>query len=69
MARAIIHNSDYESMDETKAAIDRYFAERNAFFLANPRRAGRIIWGKEATPSRFSASNNCKSAKYQYFGL
>lgn len=69
MAKAIIHNSDYESVEVCKAAIDRYFAERNAFFLANPRRAGRIIWGKEATPSRFSASNNCKSPKYQYFGL
>jgi transposase len=69
MAKAIIHNSDYESVEVCKAAIDRYFAERNAFFLANPKRAGRIIWGKEATPSRFSASNNCKSAKYQYFGL
>jgi transposase len=69
MAKAIIHNSDYESVEVCKAAIDRYFAERNAFFLANPRRAGRIIWGKEATPSRFSASNNCKSPRYQYFGL
>jgi hypothetical protein len=69
MAKAIIHNSDYESVEVCKAAIDRYFAERNAFFLANPRRAGRIIWGKEAAPSRFSASNNCRSPKYQYFGL
>jgi transposase len=69
MAKAIIHSSDYESVKVCKAAIDRYFAERNAFFLANPRRAGRIIWGKEAAPSRFSASNNCKSPKYQYFGL
>jgi hypothetical protein len=69
IAKAIIHNSDYESVEVCKAAIDRYFAGRNAFFLANPRRAGRIIWGKEATPSRFSASSNCKSPKYQYFGL
>jgi transposase len=69
MAKAIIHHSDYESVEVCKAAIDRYFAERNASFLANPRRAGRIIWGKEATPSRFSASNNCKSPKYHYYGL
>jgi hypothetical protein len=69
MAKAIIHNSDYESVEVCKAAIDGYFAERNAFFLANPRRAGRIILGKEATPNCFSASSNCKSPKYQYFGL
>jgi hypothetical protein len=69
MAKAIIHNSEYESAEVCKAAIDRYFAERNSFFLASPRRAGRIIGGKEATPSRFSASNNCKNPKYQPFGL
>src|SRR5438874_146907 len=45
MARAIIHNSDYESLAACKAAIDRYFAERNTFFRANPKKAGRIIWG------------------------
>ena len=37
MARAIIHNSDYKSMDDAKAAIDRYFEERNAHFLQHPR--------------------------------
>jgi hypothetical protein len=31
MARAIIHNSDYGSMDIAKAAIDRYFGDRNAY--------------------------------------
>ena len=30
MAKAIIHNSNYHSVDECKIAIDRYFAERNA---------------------------------------
>ena len=30
-----------------KAAVDRYFADRNAHFLQNPKRAGRRIWGKE----------------------
>jgi len=29
MARAIIHNSDYASVEAAKAAIDRYFTERN----------------------------------------
>src|SRR5262249_9613025 len=39
MAKAIIDNSDYQSVDEAREAIDRYFAERNAFFRANPKRA------------------------------
>jgi hypothetical protein len=69
MAKAIVHNSDYESVEACKAAIDRYFAERNAFFRANPKRAGRINWGKENAPSRFSDSNNDKSPRYQCFGL
>jgi transposase len=69
MAKAIIHCSDYESVEVCRAAIDRYFAERNEFFKANPKRAGRIIWGKEQAASRFSASNNCKSPKYQFYGF
>lgn len=69
MARAIIHNSDYESVEACKAAIDLYFAERNAFFRANPKKAGRIIWGKEITPSTFSPANNCKDRYYSYFGM
>src|SRR5271168_5040786 len=36
MARAIIHNSDYSSVEAAKDAIDRYFAERNAYFLEFP---------------------------------
>jgi len=69
MAKAIIHNSDYESLEACKAAIDRYFAERNAFFKAHPKRAGRMIWGKESIPSRFSPSNNCKNPKYLFLGF
>jgi hypothetical protein len=69
MAKAIIHCSDYESVEVCQAAIDRYFAERNEFFKANPKRAGHIIWGKEQAASRFSASNNCKSPKYQFYGF
>jgi hypothetical protein len=61
--RAIIHNSDYKSVDETKRAIDRYFAERNAHFKEYPRHAGSKIWGKERTPAEFSESNNCKAAR------
>jgi transposase len=60
MARAIIHNSNYQSIEECKTAIDRYFDERNKHFLENPKRAGRKIWGKEITKAQFSESNNCK---------
>jgi transposase len=69
MARAIIHNSDYDSLEACKASVDRHFAERNAFFQANPKKAGRIIWGKEITPSTFSPANNCKHRHYSYFGI
>ena len=69
MAKAVIHNSDYESLEVCKAAIDRYFADRNTFFNANPRRAGKKIWGKEISPSRFSSSNNCKDPKYHFLGF
>jgi hypothetical protein len=41
MARAVLHNSDYESVDECMAAIDAYFKERNDRFRENPRRAGK----------------------------
>jgi len=60
MARAVIQNSNYESLEEAKAAIDRYFEERNAYFKAHPRKAGNKIWGRERTPAEFSPSNNCK---------
>jgi hypothetical protein len=65
MARAIIHNSDYQSVDECKEAIDRYFLERNQYFKKNPKRAGKKIWGKERTTATFSKSNNCKDPQYQ----
>jgi hypothetical protein len=60
MARAIIHNSDYQSVEAAKAAIDRYFRERNDYFRRHPKRAGRKIWGRERVPCRFSEANNCK---------
>ena len=64
MVRAIIHNSDYATVDDAKAAIDRYFEDRNAHFRRNPRRAGKKIWGKEREPSAFSEVNNCKDPRY-----
>lgn len=60
MARAIIHNSDYPSVEATRAAINRYFEERNQQFREKPRRAGKRIWGSERVPPTFSDSNNCK---------
>jgi transposase len=65
MARAIIHNSNYQSKDDAKAAIDRYFADRNQYFRMNPKRAGHRIWGKELKPASFSESNNCKDPSYR----
>lgn len=65
MAKAIIHNSDYPSVDACKAAIDRHFQERNQHFKAHPKRAGEKIWGKELVPPEFSESNNCKDPRYR----
>lgn len=65
MARAIIHNSNYESKEAAMEAMDRYFRERNLHFLQNPKRAGKKIWGKERTVSAFDKSNNCKDPSYR----
>jgi hypothetical protein len=65
MARAIIHNSDYKTVDDAKAAINRYFEERNAHFKRSPRRAGKKIWRKEREPPVFSEANNCKDPRYR----
>ncbi len=45
--KAVIYNSDYQSVEEMQQAISRYLDERNAYFKANPRRAGNKIWDKE----------------------
>lgn len=65
MARAIIHNSDYQSVDDCKEAIDRYFYERNERFKKSPKRAGNKIWGEERVKASFSESNNCKDPMYR----
>jgi hypothetical protein len=65
MARAIIHASDYPSVELAKAAIDRHIAERNRHFRNRKQRAGRAIWGREPTPAAFLLTNNCKDPKYQ----
>lgn len=64
MARAIIHNSDYQSVDECRAAIDRYFNERNDHFKKHPKKAGKKIWGRERVEATFKEGNNCKDPKY-----
>ena len=60
LSKSIIQNSDYESVSAAQSAIDRYFQERNEYFLKNPKRADKKIWGKELVPSKFSESHNCK---------
>jgi hypothetical protein len=65
MARAVIHNSNYASADAARAAIDRYFVDRNQQFRDNPKRAGKRIWGNERVPSAFSDSNNCKDPHWR----
>jgi hypothetical protein len=42
--------------------------QRESVPRANPKRAGRKIWGQEATPSAFSASNNCRDRHRCFFG-
>jgi len=64
MARAIIHNSDYPSVEAAKEAIDVYFSERNAHFSKHPKRAGQKIWRMERVPSEFREGQNCKDPLY-----
>ena len=64
LAVSVIHNSDYSSVDEAKAAIDRYFAERNLHFQEHPKRAGDKIWGKERVASAFQEGQNCKDPRF-----
>ena len=60
LAKAVIHNSDYGSLDECMAAIDRHFKDRNEHFLQHPKRAGNFIWGKELVKPVFSETNTCR---------
>ena len=65
MSRAVIHNSDFKSVDEAKAAIDLYLSDRNKHFLQHPRRAGNKIWRTEREPASFSEAHNCKDPRYR----
>lgn len=68
LSMAIIHNSNYRSVEDAKAAIDSYFPERNSFFQQHPRKAGNKIWGEEQVPSYFSVSHNCKNPRFMSLG-
>jgi hypothetical protein len=61
MKRAVVHHSDYQSAAELKTAVSSHFAERNAFFKENPRRAGKKIWDVDF----FQDSNNLRSGVYR----
>lgn len=65
MAKAIINNSDYQSVEEAKKAIDRYFIERNNHFKRNPKRAGNKIWGNELVAPKFKEGQNCKNPRWR----
>jgi transposase len=65
MSRATLHNSNYQSVDECKAAIDRYFEDRNRFFRNNPKRAGNKIWGSERVAVVFKDANVCKEPNWR----
>jgi len=60
LAKSIIHNSDYTSLDECKSAITLYFNTRNNHFIKHPQKAGNKIWGKELVVPVFKDSHNCK---------
>ena len=65
MAKAIIHNSNYASVEEAQAAVDQYFDERNRHFRDHPKVAGKRIWGKEPATSGFSEAQNCKDKRFR----
>lgn len=65
LARSVIHHSDYSSIGHCKAAIDRYFKDRNQHFAEHPKKAGNKIWGKERTVSAFRDSHNCKDPAWR----
>jgi len=61
MKKAVIHHSNYRSEKEMKVAISRHFVERNEYFLANPKRAGKKIWDLDF----FTDHNNFRSGDYR----
>jgi len=64
MAGAVLHNSDYATLEDAQAAATRYLEERNYALRREPRRAGRTIWGMERVLASFSEANNCKDPRW-----
>ena len=65
VARAVLHNSDYASLEKAQQAVARYLDDRNATYAANPRPAKpNRSWGKERVAPVFSESNNCKDPRW-----
>lgn len=65
MSYSIIQNSDYNSVEEAKKAIDRYFLERNEYYRNNPKRAGGKLWGNERVYPQFKEGQNCKNPRWR----
>ncbi len=61
MKRAVIHHSDYKTVDEMKTAISRHFMERNAYFAENPKRVGKKIWEVDF----FQDTSDIRSGNYR----
>ena len=60
MARAIIRNSDYESVEQTRAAVDQYIGDRNEHFRQHPKRARLKIWGEQRVVTRSRTAKTVK---------
>ena len=65
LSKSVIHHSDYPSAGHCRAAIDRYFKERNEHFALHPKKAGKKIWGQERTVAEFRDSHNCKDPAWR----
>lgn len=65
LARSVIHNSNYQSIEECKKSIDLYFKQRNNDFKRNLKRAGNKIWGMEKVKPIFDETNNCKDKSWR----
>ncbi|MFD0765455.1 IS630 family transposase [Mucilaginibacter lutimaris] len=61
LAKAVIHNSDYQSVDECRKAIDCHFHARNAHYKKHPLKAGKKIWGSEIVVPEFNEGKHAKS--------
>ena len=59
--RAVVHNSDYQSKEEMKAAMSRHLWERNLFFKEKPKRVGKKIWELDF----FLDEENLRSGNYR----